>query len=463
MRLLRSLSLVPVWKEILKLSANTRFPLTSKEQHSVHVYAFGFQKIPAAGHLKSFLEQNGMSADSLSELSRLTEQLGNEDATHRSIVIRSLKELKEEPPTTGILEYIKATVPSICLYKVGCGDCLLLSLPVGKEKWALVQIDGGKSEKADQWWPAVYHNKGLDSLIVTHCDEDHIAGIMRLGYHFNQLKNQSTDINFGQLFMQATKDNLEQSNPTEPIDVAKSRGNPEFVNFLLKYDKFREIIQVKKQGDLAKLACDAQNVEIFFLNTNDGGHQHIMKILLKSGYCNPNMWSLALLVLWHPPAETAWDDHDKIVSIVLTGDAPLSKVLAGLDAVCNQHDHVKKVLKKDGDGKFHLTMLDMPHHGSDKDSKEDDIKKITAEYVTFQSDGGESHRTMRGQVFCQVRESMPSAKIYCSFESFIDPKDDAEQIFEGGLVTGTVHNIPCQQDYHLITLNTSQPGETRTE
>lgn len=74
-------------------------------------------------------------------------------------------------------------VPVVRLFSVGCADASLLSLP-GNEHFL---IDGGYASSVRTWWPTVAPLLTLRAIFVTHCDRDHIGGILALAKNFKTL------------------------------------------------------------------------------------------------------------------------------------------------------------------------------------------------------------------------------------------------------------------------------------
>ena len=133
--------------------------------------------------------------------------------------------------------------------------------------------------------------------------------------------------------------------------------------------------------------------------------------------------------------------------MLLTGDARGDKILQNLET----HGLL------DDDGKLHVDLLKMPHHGSDRNVDEDFFRRVTADHYVMSGDGKHHNpelETFRMLFSARGRDTPYSLHLTYSPEEMKSehpdyPADDLVALFEQAKADG----IP-------LTLNMPTEGET---
>lgn len=305
------------------------------------------------------------------------------------------------------------------------GDCLILHYG-SKDDPGLVLIDGGPSQVYQPHLKPrlaqIRKARGLDSdeslpvdlMMVSHIDDDHIKGILELTKELVDAKASSQPLPLRvRSFWHNTFDDIIGNSPkellaavtasfgtaslsgepdTEGLDpdaagVLASVGqgfrlrddarnlqlriNPQFGGKLVMADKKGDSIDIGKGLEIT--VAGPMKVELValqkdhdkFLKESKADKKTKAALASFPDKSVPNLSSLVLL------AEAGKK------SMLLTGDALGKKVLQGLELV--------GLLKKEG--KMHVNILKMPHHGSDRNVDPTFFQRITADHYVFSGDG----------------------------------------------------------------------------
>jgi len=295
------------------------------------------------------------------------------------------------------------------------GDCLLLTSETGKNSTAVL-IDGGPYQTFEKHLRPTLQklpkNGKLDLIVLSHIDNDHIIGLVDLFgqikderekgnkelvkiselWHnsFNDLlqvdedantffKNSFLSLNYGS---EDEKKKMENSiteiimtgfqQSSDLSSLAKSLKvpvNPEFDKLILT-DNHPKII---KLNDITFhiLGPSAKNLEKLrkewsdWRNKNKLHHALVLDLFQILDKSVPNLSSIMLLV----------ESNNK--KILFAGDGSSDNVINTLS----------KDSMLDNDGKFHVDVLKVPHHGSDRNVTPEFFNIVTADYYVISANG----------------------------------------------------------------------------
>jgi ribonuclease BN (tRNA processing enzyme) len=295
------------------------------------------------------------------------------------------------------------------------GDCLLLTSENNKSTTAVL-IDGGPYQTFEKHLKPTLQkllkNSKLDLVVLSHIDNDHIIGLVDLfreikderqkggkelvkitklwNNSFNDLlqidedpntffKNSFLSVNFGSEDEKKKMENTVASiimtgfqQASDLSSLAKSLRvpvNPEFDKLILadhapKTIKLNDItfhILGPSEKNLEKLRKDWRE----WSNKNKLGREFVCDVLQILDKSVTNLSSIMLLV----------ESNNK--KILFTGDGSSDDVI----------DTLSNYSMLDNKGKFHVDILKVPHHGSDRNVTPDFFGKITAEYYVISANG----------------------------------------------------------------------------
>jgi len=295
------------------------------------------------------------------------------------------------------------------------GDCLLLTSENGKNT-TTVLIDGGPYQTFEKHLKPTLQklpkNGKLDLVVLSHIDNDHIIGLVDLFgqikeerekgrkelvkiaklWHnsFNDLLQIDEDPNtfFRNSFLplnlgsEDEKKKMENSltsiiitgfqQATDLSSLAKSLKvpvNPEFEK-LIQTDNSPKIIKLNditvhilgpSEKNLEKLRKEWKDWE----DKKKMHHARVLDLFQILDKSVPNLSSIMLLV----------ERNDK--KILFTGDGSSDDVVSALS----------KDFMLDNEGRFHVDILKVPHHGSDRNVAPYFFNKVTADYYVISANG----------------------------------------------------------------------------
>lgn len=288
------------------------------------------------------------------------------------------------------------------------GDSLILEFGTNANR-RFILVDGGPpdtfSNDLESALKSIVDKKKLDLVILSHIDNDHIVGLL-------------------DLFAALEQDQANGDNPR--VSVAGLWHN----SFQKSLDPSGEIAQ---RMQMLIMTAGASNVAMplaadAFLGVNEGNHLRILskklKVPLNKGFKNelimietakqairfgklslrvvgPNQQNLDELrnewLTWLEKAEKKMVDPSTLAnsdgsvpnlsSIVLLAECDKKTMLLTGDA---RSDHILAGLKHVGlitNGKLHVDLLKVPHHGSDRNVTETFFKTVTADTYVISADG----------------------------------------------------------------------------
>lgn len=295
------------------------------------------------------------------------------------------------------------------------GDCLLLTSENRKNS-TTVLIDGGPYQTFEKHLKPTLQKllkkSKLDLVVLSHIDNDHIIGLVDLFgqieeerekgiqelvnidelWHnsFNDLlqidedpntffKNSFLSLNFGSEDEKKKMGNSITSiimtgfqQASDLSSLAKSLKipvNPEFSKLILA-DNAPNIIKLNditlhilapSEKNLEKLRRDWKD----WSNKNKLDHERVFDILQILDKSVTNLSSIILLA----------ESNNK--KILFTGDGSSDDIINALST--------NSML--DNQGKFHVDILKVPHHGSDRNVTPDFFNKVTTEYYVISANG----------------------------------------------------------------------------
>ncbi len=309
------------------------------------------------------------------------------------------------------------------------GDCLIVHYGTADDP-GLILIDGGPAKVYQPHLKPrlaeIKKKRGLgaadslpvDLLMVSHIDDDHINGILELTRELVDAKDSNEKLPLRiRDFWHNTFDDIIGNNPKELLaavtasfGAASLTGEPDEEG--LEPEAARVLASVgqgfRLRDDARKLnfRVNRQFNEALVMATEDGepvvigkglkftvagplqpelvalqkDHDAFLKkkkedketTAALAAFSDTSVANLSSLVLL---AEVEVDGETK--TMLLTGDARGDKILKGLELVGLLDD----------DGKMHVNILKMPHHGSDRNMDQKFLERITADHYVFSGNG----------------------------------------------------------------------------
>ena len=310
------------------------------------------------------------------------------------------------------------------------GDCLLLHYGVGAAHQVIV-IDGGPAgvyktvlkPRLTAIKNALSPGQALplSMVMVSHMDDDHVNGILALTQDMLDLEeeNEPVPFNIGQMWFNTFDDIIGNRQIPHVSSIAASTSAANLSNIPVIKDadhSISAVISSTGQGRQLRnnaAALSAQVNKPFTRRSNQ------VKLVRGDSNAAPVPWSGGLTItVLHPNEqrlvkyEQKWDadlqkaldagddsitiasivDKDKspfnlssIVCLVelgdkkmlLTGDSRSDDILEGL----RQNNLL------DGDGKLHVDILKLPHHGSVRNASDNFYQQVTADHYVVSANG----------------------------------------------------------------------------
>ena len=243
------------------------------------------------------------------------------------------------------------------------GDCFLLEYGSMK-KPRFMLIDGGPGRIFEKSLRAVLEhikriNAELDVAVLTHIDDDHLDGLIKYFLALQKgdeslpkLKNLWFNAYNGMEGNKSITGGEELRSLAESLNISRNEGFPE------------GFITVESSAPLIKL----ENLEIVILGPTRHNLEKLSGWWLARGFTDP----------WIP-------NLSSIMFLVRSGEKTL--LLAG----DGRGDHLLDSLSQRGlldlDGKIHVDILKMPHHGSNRVMKKEVLEKVTADTYVISANG----------------------------------------------------------------------------
>ena len=263
-------------------------------------------------------------------------------------------------------------------------------------------VDGGIYQYPPCCWNTVcrlpLHQK-LDVVVVTHYDDDHICGILKL---FKELKFSKVD----NVPFKISK--LYTTEPPETPEQPETQGT-------------RSPIKGKELWKLASKHCITNNLvcnptmpmldeplssqcrlRVFMLTPTREKLKKATELMKKSRRLTiPNQASASLLI------ECTIKEQYKYA--LLTGDAPSEDIIGGLDQLKENDSQVRDHCYQDG--RYSFDYIDMPHHGSVQNNPEYFLSKIKSKVCVVSTNSRGKHNHPDVETLHQLDTAMKEGNI----------------------------------------------------
>ena len=286
--------------------------------------------------------------------------------------------------------------PQLVCFPAGNGDSTLF-------RWHgfNMLIDGGINKSDPCFWPVVRRlpqaTECLDEVIVTHYDNDHINGILRL---FQEVRLPIAVERLHTVYPyedapgggRAAKEGAQLVKEARakmvPIRNLRASNFPVIhVHFIHRDGKVRPHVMNGPGCDING-EYNGECLSVYMLTPTNTVYWERVQIELQitleelnrregRGLSDPNMASASLLI--HCQLQNGTSRF-----ALLTGDAPSQLILDGLE-------RIQCVLPKTRDGKYKLDYADVPHHGSRLNDPDQFFSKIVASVVVISTNGRYGH------------------------------------------------------------------------
>ena len=284
--------------------------------------------------------------------------------------------------------------PQLFVFAAGNGDSTLF-------RWHdfNMLIDGGIATAPPCFWRTVQQLQKLDVVVVTHYDQDHIAGILRL------FQEDPLPIDVGELYS------------TEPPHCSGTRSPKQgrllwdlarnYCRKNLVFDPTKAIITKEFNGNY--------RLRIFMLTPTKEKLEKATEMMRRCrGLTVPNEASASLLI-------ECRINEDTFKYALLTGDAPGEDIIGGLDKLKQCDQDVNKncyCLEQDH---YRFDYIDMPHHGSKQNSPQHFLSKISTK-VCVVSTNGKRYNHPDVETLCELSKAITSDKIEYLLFTYCDKR-----------------------------------------
>jgi len=291
------------------------------------------------------------------------------------------------------------------------GDCFLLEY--GDPGPSYILIDGGPAGNYNTNLKSALAslmngNKDLDAVIISHVDNDHILGVLDLFVEIKYQKDTSkpVTVNIGELWFNSFSQTIDPGDfeqRLKAIDNIASVKGLKMQSMSMAFAGITEGYKVLSIANYLKIPQNPGPPSGYFLGskTNNVFNKDNLKITV----VGPTIKNLQQLQkewdAWIQKNEKKIKDgqytadfaamSDKSVpnlsSIILLVEGDGRSILLTGDCRC---DHLKQGLIETGlsaDGKFHVDVFKVPHHGSDRNTDAAFFDDVTADTYIISADG----------------------------------------------------------------------------
>jgi beta-lactamase superfamily II metal-dependent hydrolase len=300
---------------------------------------------------------------------------------------------------------------NIYAIQAGFGDCFLLEYGEGKSEYIL--IDGGPSKNyhnhlKDALTQLLKTSQILDAIIVSHVDNDHIVGVLDLlvDLKYQQDAGSKPFLNIGQLWFNTFKDTIDTGDlekRMKEINTIAGVNGIRMHEMSMAFNGIKEGYQILSVARFLDIPINPETEKGFYFGGQD--KPTFKKSNLEITIVGPTLSNLQKL-------QKKWEDwiHDneqKILEGKYTKDfaAMSDRSIPNLSSIIMlikadgktilltgdcRGDHLQEGLIETGlsaDGKFHIDVFKVPHHGSQRNVTRDFFKEVTADTYVISADG----------------------------------------------------------------------------
>lgn len=300
---------------------------------------------------------------------------------------------------------------NLYVIQAGFGDCFLLEYGEGKSEYIL--IDGGPPKNYQNYLKGALNqllksSQTLDAIIISHVDNDHIVGVLDLlvDLKFQQDAGTKPFLNIGQLWFNSFKDTMDTGDlekRIKEINTIAGVNGIRMQEMSMAFNGIKEGYQILSVARFLDIPINPDTEKGFYF----GGQNNptFKKSNLEITIIGPTLTNLQKL-------QKKWEDwiHDneqKILEGKYTKDfaAMSDRSIPNLSSIIMliradgktilltgdcRGDHLQEGLIETGlsdDGKFHVDVLKVPHHGSQRNVTRDFFKDVTADTYVISADG----------------------------------------------------------------------------
>ena len=296
------------------------------------------------------------------------------------------------------------------------GDCLILEFKSGNQSTTML-IDGGPYQTfKNHLKPTIQKlplNGKIDLMVLSHIDNDHIIGLIDL---LVEIKNQREKgikelVNITKMWHNSFKDLLQLTE--EPIKII---SNIYQTQSLMKRKNITESIIMKgfqQGGDLTNLAkslkipINAGFDKLIVVNDTirstrlDNINLHILGPTKKNLDKLRKEWNDWFSEKWKTGitelglVQILDKSVPNLASIMFLAEIKNRKILFTGDGL---GEDVVEILSKsemlDKNGKFHVDILKVPHHGSDRNTSLEFFNTVNAKYYIISANGRDDNPSL---------------------------------------------------------------------
>lgn len=294
------------------------------------------------------------------------------------------------------------------------GDCFLLQYS-DSNNFVSILIDGGPSHTYERSLKpslnAVLPNKNIDLVILSHIDNDHVLGLIELFEAIKDEKSSGNEIyKIGCLWHNSFTDLIASTDKADKLMRGINLSNEFFAigDALSEFSALGALKGVSEGRDLTKLA-QALNIPI---NPQFGGdiittdHKVIGIDGLNIHILGPTQKNLEKLrKIWddwlksHPQSVVVTPKDYGALQILDASITNLSSIMFMVESKGKKllftgdglgKDLVEELSEKhllNSEGRIHVDILKVPHHGSERNSSEQFFETVTANTYIISANG----------------------------------------------------------------------------
>ncbi len=302
----------------------------------------------------------------------------------------------------------------INLYAIqaGFGDCFLLEYGTA-DLPEYILLDGGPpGNYKDFLKPALATllktSSSLNAIMVSHVDNDHIVGVLDLlvDIKFQQDAGAKPFVNIGQLWFNTFKDTIDTGDlekRMKEINTIAGVNGIRMQEMSMAFNGIKEGYQILSVARFLDIPINPDTEKGFYFGGQD--KPTFKKSNLEITIIGPTLSNLQKLQAkweeWLRANEqkiqegkytkefAAMSDRSipNLSSIIMLIKADGKTILLTGDC---RGDHLQEGLIEtglSGDGKFHVDVFKVPHHGSQRNVTRDFFKEVTADTYVISADG----------------------------------------------------------------------------